>query len=172
MAYCSIEAARDAGCTGTDAEVAAWIQAAREGIERYTQQVFEPTDLVVVADVGAGGLVILPRRVRTVTSVMPVLEAEDGPSLSASAYRVTSSAVLGQVDAVHLGPHLLALAEAGLAGIAAEQLVDELFDHSRSKRSRIRQPRSSAMVRRRASGLVATGWSTRSSSGRSLVESE
>ena len=34
MAYCSIEAARDAGCTGTDAEVAAWIQAAREGIER------------------------------------------------------------------------------------------------------------------------------------------
>jgi len=102
MAYCSVTAARDAGCTGTDAEVAAWITAAQEQITRYTQQLFEPTDLVVVADVGAGGLVILPRRVRTVTSVMPVLEADDGPSIPSSAYRVTSSDVLGQVDAVHL----------------------------------------------------------------------
>jgi hypothetical protein len=102
VAYCSIEAARNAGVTGTDAEVAAWITAAQEGIERYTQQLFEPTDLVVVSDVGAGGLVILPRRVRTVTSVMPVLEADDGASIPSSAYRVTSSDVLGQVDAVHL----------------------------------------------------------------------
>ncbi|WP_218108805.1 hypothetical protein [Streptomyces sp. LUP30] len=88
--------------TGTSAEVAAWIAAARERIDRYTQQCFEPTDLVVVADVGAGGLVILPRRVRTVTSVMPVLQADDGPSIPATAYRVTSSAVLGQVDSVRL----------------------------------------------------------------------
>ena len=102
MAYCSEQAARDAGCTGTSAEVAAWIAAARERITAYTQQLFEPTDLVVVADVGAGGLVILPRRVRTLTSVKPVLNADDGPSLPSSAYRVTSSAVLGQVDAVHL----------------------------------------------------------------------
>ncbi|MEU9597153.1 hypothetical protein AB0E06_10110 [Streptomyces sp. NPDC048109] len=102
MAYCTIQAAKDAGVTGTDAEVTAWITAAQEGIERYTQQVFEPTDLVVVADVGADGLVILPRRVRTVTSVMPVLEPDDGTSIPASAYRVTSSTVLGQVDAVHL----------------------------------------------------------------------
>lgn len=102
MAYCSNEAAREAGCTGTDAEVTAWIAAARERIDAYTQQCFEPTDLVVVADVAPGGLVILPRRVRTVTAVMPVLEADDGPSIPSSAYRVTSSAVLGQVDAVHL----------------------------------------------------------------------
>ncbi|MFI6639953.1 hypothetical protein [Streptomyces sp. NPDC050504] len=102
MAYCTIQAARDAGCTGTDAVVAAWIQAARDTIERYTQQVFEPTDLVVVADVGAGGLVILPRRVRTVTSVTPVPAADDEPTIPATAYRVTSSSVLGQVDAVHL----------------------------------------------------------------------
>jgi hypothetical protein len=102
VAYCSITAARDAGCTGTDAEVAAWIQAAQEAIERYTQQVFEPTDLVVVAGVGAGGLVILPRRVRTVSAVQPVLEADDGASIPSSAWRVTSSKVLGQVDAVHL----------------------------------------------------------------------
>jgi hypothetical protein len=102
VAYCSIEAAKNAGVTGTDAEVTAWITAAQEAIERYTQQVFEPTDLVVVADVGADGLVILPRRVRSVTSVMPVLEPDDGTSLPASSYRVTSSRVLGQVDAVHL----------------------------------------------------------------------
>ena len=102
MAYCSIAAAREAGCTGTDAEVAAWIEAAKERITAYTQQLFEPTDLVVVADVGAGGLVILPRRVRTVTSVMPVLAADDAPSIPSSAYRVTSSEVLGQVDALCL----------------------------------------------------------------------
>ncbi|MFF9205140.1 hypothetical protein ACF1AE_25630 [Streptomyces sp. NPDC014986] len=102
MAYCSIAQAREAGCTGDDAVVAAWITAAHEAIERYTQQAFEPTDLVVVADVAPGGLVILPRRVRSVTSVMPVLEADDGPSLPAASYRVTSADVLGQVDAVHL----------------------------------------------------------------------
>ncbi|MGW2210121.1 hypothetical protein [Streptomyces sp. NPDC001781] len=101
MAYCSIEAARNAGATGTDAEVAAWITAAQEGIERYTQQLFEPTDRVVVADVGADGLVILPRRVRSVTSVAPVLD-DDGASLPSSSWRLTSSDVLGQVDALHL----------------------------------------------------------------------
>jgi hypothetical protein len=100
--YCSIEAAKNAGVTGDDAVVTAWITAAQEAIERYTQQCFEPTDLVVVADVGADGLVILPRRVRSVTSVMPVLEADDGPSLPSSAWRVTSSDVLGQIDAVRL----------------------------------------------------------------------
>jgi hypothetical protein len=102
MAYCSEQAARDAGCTGTSAEVLAWIAAAQERITLYTQQLFEPTDLVVVADVGADGLVILPRRIRTVTAVMPVLEADDGPSIPSSAYRVTSSDVLGQIDAVYL----------------------------------------------------------------------
>src|SRR5690606_26895587 len=102
MAYCTLEAARDAGVTGDDAVVAAWIEAARERIDAYTQQCFEPTDLVVVADVAPDGLVILPRRVRTITAVMPVLEPDDGSALPPSSYRVTSSAVLGQVDAVHL----------------------------------------------------------------------
>jgi hypothetical protein len=102
MAYCSEVQARDAGVTGTSAEVAAWIEAARERITAYTQQLFEPTDLVVAADVSAGGLVILPRRVRTVTSVTPVLAADDAPPIPSSAYRVTSSDVLGQIDAVHL----------------------------------------------------------------------
>lgn len=102
MAYCSVDEARTAGCTGTDADVAAWIAAAAERIERYTQQLFEPTTLVVVADVAPDGTVLLPRRVRTVTSVTPVVAADDAPSLPSSAWRVTSADVLGAVDAVHL----------------------------------------------------------------------
>lgn len=102
MAYCSEQQARDAGVTGTSAEVAAWIAAATERIERYTQQLFEPTPLVVVADVAPEGLVLLPRRVRSVTSVTPVVSGDDAPSLPPSAWRVTSADVLGAVDAVHL----------------------------------------------------------------------
>ncbi|WP_354596843.1 hypothetical protein R1Y80_09850 [Streptomyces sp. JL1001] len=102
MAYCSVEQARDAGCTGTDAEVAAWISAATERITAYTQQYFEPTVAVVVADVAPDGLALLPRRVRSVTAVTPVVAGDDAPSLPSSAYRVTSADVLGGVDAVHL----------------------------------------------------------------------
>ncbi|WP_228181343.1 hypothetical protein [Streptomyces anulatus] len=94
--------ARDAGCTGEDAEVAAWISAATERITAYTQQFFEPTVAVVVVDVAPDGTALLPRRVRTVTSVTPVRAGDDAPSLPSSAYRVTSSDVLGAVDAVHL----------------------------------------------------------------------
>ncbi|MFD8251909.1 hypothetical protein [Streptomyces werraensis] len=133
MAYCSIAQAQEAGCTGSDAEVTAWIAAAQEAIERYTQQVFEPTSLVVVADVAPDGLVILPRRVRSVTAVMPVLEADDGPSLPASGYRVTSAAVLGQVDAVHLAwggyDDLVAGAESyngGWSGLLARWGADQV----------------------------------------------
>ncbi|MEU3700984.1 hypothetical protein AB0E82_02025 [Streptomyces anulatus] len=102
MAYCSVAQARDAGCTGEDAEVAAWISAATERITAYTQQFYEPTVAVVVADVAPDGTCLLPRRVRTVTSVTPVVAGDDAPSLPSSAYRVTSSDVLGAVDAVHL----------------------------------------------------------------------
>lgn len=102
MAYCSVDQARAAGCTGTDGEVAAWISAATEQIHRYTQQFFEPTVAVVVADVAPDGTALLPRRVRSVTSVTPVVAGDDAPSLPSSAYRVTSADVLGGVDAVHL----------------------------------------------------------------------
>lgn len=102
MAYCSVDQARAAGATGTDAEVAAWISAATERITSYTQQLFEPTVMVVVADVAPDGLVLLPRRVRTITAVTPVVADDDAVSLPASAWRVTSADVLGAVDAVHL----------------------------------------------------------------------
>lgn len=100
---CTVQQAREAGATGTDPEVSGWIDAATERITRYTSQLFEPTTVAVVADVGAEGLVILPRRVRTITSVTPVSRGlVDAPSLPSSAYRVTSSSTLGAVDAVRL----------------------------------------------------------------------
>lgn len=102
MAYCSEQQAIDAGCTGTSVEVAAWITAATERITAYTQQLFEPTPLVVVADVAPDGLCLLPRRVRSVTTVTPVVSGDDAPSLPSSAWRLTSADVLGAVDAVHL----------------------------------------------------------------------
>ncbi|MFD7066077.1 hypothetical protein ACFV97_02450 [Streptomyces sp. NPDC059913] len=102
MAYCTVAQARDAGTTGTDAEVSAWIAAATERITAYTQQCFEPTPLVIVADVAPDGTVLLPRRVRSVSSVTPVVSGDTAPSLPSSAYRVTSSDVFGQVDALYL----------------------------------------------------------------------
>ena len=58
------------------------------------------------------------------------------------------------------------------AGLA-EQPADELLDHSEggSNRRRMGQPRSCAMRASDGLGLVATGWVTLSSNGRSLVES-
>jgi hypothetical protein len=101
--YCTVEQARAQGATGTDAEVASWIAAATDRITGYTSQLFEPTTVAVVADVAPDGLVILPRRVRTVTSVTPVGDgASDPPALPSSAYRVTSSAALGAVDSVRI----------------------------------------------------------------------
>lgn len=100
---CTEQQARDAGCTGDTPTVLAWIAAATVRITRYTSQLFEPTTVAVVADVGAEGLVLLPRRVRTVTSVTPVWDGpDDAPPLPTSAYRVTSSATLGAVDAVQI----------------------------------------------------------------------
>lgn len=102
MAYCSEQQARDAGCTGENADVLAWIAAATERITAYTRQLFEPTALVVVADVGPDGTCLLPRRVRSITTVAPVVAGGTGAVLPATAYRYTSADVLGAVDAVYL----------------------------------------------------------------------
>jgi hypothetical protein len=100
---CTEQQAIDAGCTGDSSVVQAWIAAATVRITRYTCQFLEPTDAVVVADVAPDGLVILPRRVRQITSVTPVpTGSTTPPALPASAYRVTSADTLGQVDAVRI----------------------------------------------------------------------
>ena len=78
------------------------------------------------------------------------------------------------VDAVLLRAHVLAFAKAAgfgrlwSAGLA-QQLLDEGFDHE--NRFSMGQPRAWAMAVSRSSGLVATGWLTFSSRGRSLMES-
>lgn len=101
--YCTVAQARAAGCTGTDPEVEAWILLAQQRVDAYTQQAFEPTDLTVSGEIGGDSRILLPRRVRTVATV--TLSAGPGTTdyvVPASAYRVTSTAVLGQVDAVQL----------------------------------------------------------------------
>ena len=77
------------------------------------------------------------------------------------------------IDAMHLGRHFHALAQGGFvaSGLFAHQLVDELFDHCLGNSSKIGQPFSRATARKVSSGLVATGWLTRSNKGISLRES-
>lgn len=101
--YCTVAQARAAGCTGTDQEVTGWILVAQQRVDAYCQQAFEPTDLTVSGEVGGDARILLPRRVRTVATV--TLSAGPGTVdyvVPPSAYRVTSSATLGQVDAVQL----------------------------------------------------------------------
>lgn len=143
MAYCTVDQARAAGCTGTDLEVASWIALAQTRVDAYCQQVFEPTDMTVAADVAPDGLILLPRRVRSVSAVVVADGGVggDGVTLPAAAYRVTSSATLGDVDAVQLyatgWDDLVAGAESyngGWAGLldrlAAERaLVDGSFGY-------------------------------------------
>ncbi len=101
--YCTVAQARAAGVTGTDPEVVAWILLAQTRVDQYTQQAFEPTDLTVAGYVGTGGLILLPRRVRTVDAVVLATgPGATGQTVPATAYRVTTSAMLGQVDGVQL----------------------------------------------------------------------
>lgn len=104
--YCTLDQARAAGCTGTDADVQSYILLAQARVDAFTQQCFEPTDMTVAADVGSDGLILLPRRVRTVSAVVAADGGGgDGITVPVTAYRVTSSSVLGEVDAVQLASY-------------------------------------------------------------------
>ncbi|GAA2112461.1 hypothetical protein GCM10009759_55190 [Kitasatospora saccharophila] len=104
--YCTVAQARAAGCTGTDGEVIGWISRAQAVVDAYTQQAFEPTDLTVAGTVSPTGLILLPRRVRTVSAVrLGTGPGDSDHTIPATAYRVTSSSVLGQVDAVQLAQY-------------------------------------------------------------------
>ncbi len=98
MTYCTLPEARAAGATGTDAEVTAAIVAATARVDRYTGEIWETRPGVTVrARFGGDGVALLPRRVQTVDMV--TFAGATSP-LTASAYRVRSSAVMGDVDAV------------------------------------------------------------------------
>lgn len=98
--YCTLQQARDAGAVGTDAEVGDAISEARRLIDRYCADGFTPTPMTLAAIVGGDGTALLPRRVRQVTRVAPV---GSSTPLATTAYRVLSSRMLGQVDAVVIG---------------------------------------------------------------------
>ncbi|MFF9643678.1 hypothetical protein [Kitasatospora aureofaciens] len=103
--YCTVEQARAQGATGTDAEVTAWILAAQDAVDRFTQQWWEPRTADVVADLPQDGLVLLPRRVRSVSAIVPYPLPVVAPEiqLAATAYVVRSSATVGDIDAVQIG---------------------------------------------------------------------
>lgn len=98
--YASIDQARAAGATGDDAAVVTALGTARRLVDAYTSAWWEPTAASIVASVGADGLVLLPRVVRTVDRVSPVGGVE--AAYPVSGYRVYSSDTLGQVDGVQL----------------------------------------------------------------------
>lgn len=100
MSYASIDQARVAGATGTDRDVQAALDAARTLVERFTGDLFAPTQLTVVARVSGDGTALLPYRVQSVDRVRMVGVNYD---LQPDAYLVLSSALPGQIDAVLLG---------------------------------------------------------------------
>jgi hypothetical protein len=93
--YASTDQARDAGAVGTTAELTEAIERASERVERYTGDVFEPTPMTLQLTVPPSGLVPIPRRVISVTSVTWL----GSPTpIAAAGYRVSSSSVRGAPD--------------------------------------------------------------------------
>lgn len=100
MPYCTIEQARNAGATGTDAEVTTAIAEASEMIDEYCNEWFDPRAAqTIVAEFGANGVAVLARRVRAITSVTYVGSTS---ALAASSYRMRTSATVGDIDAVEM----------------------------------------------------------------------
>jgi len=54
MSYCTIDQAKAAGASGTDTEIQAAIDQAKETIDFYCRETFEPTDAVLTVYVGEG----------------------------------------------------------------------------------------------------------------------
>lgn len=98
--YCTIADAKDAGATGTDAEITAAIERASARVDRYCGDVFAPTVLTVRAQISNRGVALLPRRLRTVTAVR---YAGLTTTLPVDAFTVRSSGtVVGSIDAIVL----------------------------------------------------------------------
>lgn len=100
--YATRAEARAAGAQGTDAELDTALASARTRIDRFTRQSWAPAVATVAADVSGKGVVLLPRQIdeREPTTVRYVGSSVALPTTS---YQVTSSRVLGHVDAIWLG---------------------------------------------------------------------
>jgi hypothetical protein len=85
----------------TDAQITAALSAAKERIDRYTGDTFEPVVQTVRALL-ANGLAPLPLRVQAVTQVSYADVAGGGSILPTTSYVVRSSATMGDIDAIQL----------------------------------------------------------------------
>lgn len=103
MSYCSRDEAKSAGARGSIAELDAAIADAQERIERYTSDVFEPTQLTIEADVDSEGFAYLRRRIITIDSVSWYGVATP---IDAAGYRVSSSSNPGGRDRIELAGSL------------------------------------------------------------------
>lgn len=96
--YCTVADAKAEGAVGTDQQIIDAILAAQQRVDRYTSELWETrTDVTVRARFRHDGLALLPRRVQTVDTVT---FAGSTTPITAGAYRVRSSATIGDVDAI------------------------------------------------------------------------
>lgn len=97
--YCTIDEAKSAGATGSDAEITAAIEAASSRVERYTSEVFAPIEKTKRVVVGRSGVALVHERIVSIDSVTYV--GAQTP-IDASGYRVDSSSIEGAQDAIAL----------------------------------------------------------------------
>jgi hypothetical protein len=98
MAYCIDADVSAAGGVGAG-PFTAQIAEAKERIDRFCGDTFEPTLMSVVAVFGNDGVAPLPRRVQAVTGVTYV--GASAP-IDSSAWRLRSATLPGDVDAIEL----------------------------------------------------------------------
>lgn len=102
--YCTVAQARAAGANGTDPQVQAAIAAADTRIDRFCGDTFTSTSTTVRCRVSsATGLAILPLRVQQVDAVAVPLVTGGTQAIASSAYRVHSSAMIGDYDGIEFG---------------------------------------------------------------------
>lgn len=97
--YATLEQARAAGAAGDDATVTDALSTARDLIDRFTREWWEPTPATVSTVVRRDGFAPLPYVVQAVTSVVAT---STGNVLAPEAYRVLSSTVEGEPDGIQL----------------------------------------------------------------------
>jgi hypothetical protein len=100
--YCTEQQARDAGASGTQAEVLATIASAEERVNRFTSQLWSPRVTTVAADLTGKGVALLPRQLDPDEDVLVRVQGAT-TDLPVTSYQWTSGRVPGQVDAVYLG---------------------------------------------------------------------
>lgn len=100
--YCTVAQARAAGAEGSNAEVQAAIASAELRVNRKTRTAWGRRQRTVVATIDADGRALLPSPIDTAQAIT-VRAVGATSDLAATAYQVTSSDTVGQLDAIYLG---------------------------------------------------------------------